>query len=114
MELLTSSELLQVDPLQGLENGIAAGIGIFSLLLLALSITAYRKTHIKQIIYAIIIFGLFAVQLSLDYLDNAFNTLDSPVTDAIIDELTLAILVFFFLEIVRTKIGADFGHNLAR
>jgi hypothetical protein len=43
--LLTLSALLfEIDLYEGLENAIAAGIGAFSLLLLALSITAYRKT----------------------------------------------------------------------
>jgi tryptophan-rich sensory protein len=101
--LLSSSEVLQIDLFHGLEHGIVAGIGIFSVLLLALSITAYRKTHIKQTIYAIVIFALFAIQLTIDYFDNIFSVLDSPITDAVIDSLTLAILVLFFIAIVRTK-----------
>jgi len=103
--LLTSlsSVILQIDPFEGIENVIAAGIGAFSLLLLALSITAYRKTGLRITIYAIIIFALFAIQQLLDYLDNIYSSLDTPITDIIISALTLAILVLFFLAIVRTK-----------
>jgi hypothetical protein len=92
------------DPFEGLENALALGIGIFSILLLALSITAYRKTGLKLTIYAIIIFPLFAIQQFLDFVDDIFVTLDVPVTDVIISSLTLAILLLFFLAIVRTRI----------
>jgi hypothetical protein len=98
-----SSVILQFDPFEGLENAIASGIGIFSLLLLALSITAYRKTGLRITIYAMIIFALFAIQQLLDYLDNTYDSLDTPITDVTISALTLAILVLFFLAIVRTK-----------
>ena len=98
------SVILEIEPFEGLENAVALGIGIFSILLLALSITAYRKTGLKLTIYAIIIFALFAIQQTIDFADDIFVTLDVPITDVIISSLTLAILVLFFLAIVRTKI----------
>jgi len=94
-----------MDTYEGLENLIAAGISVFAVLLLALSITAFRKTGLKMTIYAIIIFALFFIQQLLDYLDNIFSSLDNPVTDISISALTLAILVIFFLAIVRPKIS---------
>ncbi|HEX9317299.1 MAG TPA: hypothetical protein VF884_00015 [Nitrososphaeraceae archaeon] len=105
LTLLTilSSIMLEFDPFEGIENIIAAGIGIFSLLLLALSITAYRKTRLKIIIYAMIIFALFGIQQLLDYMSNVYSSLDTPITDVTISGLTLAILVLFFLAIVRSK-----------
>ena len=99
------SLLLQMDTYEGLENLIAVGISVFAVLLLALSITAFRKTGLKMTIYAIIIFALFFIQQLLDYLDNIFSSLDNPVTDISISALTLAILVIFFLAIVRPKIS---------
>jgi hypothetical protein len=98
------SVISDIDTYERLENGIALGIAIFSLLLLALSVTAFKKTGLRVTIYAIIIFALFAVQQFLDYLDNIFVELDIPITDVIISSMTLAILVLFFLAIVRTKI----------
>jgi hypothetical protein len=88
-----------------LENGISLGIAIFSILLLALSITAFKKTGLQVTIYAIIIFALFAIQQILEYLEEIFITLDTPITDVISSSMTLAILVLFFLAIVRTKIS---------
>jgi hypothetical protein len=98
------SVILEIEPYEGLENAVALGIGIFSLLLLALSITAYRKTRLKLTIYAIIIFALFAIQQTIEFLEDTFSSLDTPITDVTISSLTLAILVLFFLAIVRTKI----------
>ena len=107
LTLLTSlsSFILEIESFEGLENGIALGIAIFSILLLALSITAFKKTGLKVTIYAIIIFALFAIQQILDSLDDIFITLDTPITGVIISSMTLAILVLFFLAIVRTKIS---------
>ena len=102
--LTLSGVLLDTELFDGLENGIAVGIGIFSLILLALSITAFKKTHLRVIIYAIIIFALFAIQQLFDYFENMIPELDTPVTDVLVDSLTLAILVLFFLAIVRTRI----------
>jgi hypothetical protein len=95
----------EMDSFESLENGIALGIAIFSLLLLALSVTAFKKTGLRVTIYAIIIFALFAIQQISEYLEEIFLTLDTPITDVIISSMTLAILVLFFLAIVRTKIS---------
>jgi Na+/glutamate symporter len=99
------SVISEIDSFDRLENGIALGIAIFSILLLALSITAFKKTGLKVTIYAIIIFALFAFQQILDFLDDIFITLDTPIIGVIISSMTLAILVLFFLAIVRTKIS---------
>lgn len=80
---------------------IKIGIMAFSLLLLGLSITAYRKTALKGIIYAAIAFGLFAVQLFFDYLEDAVEGWEQPYNDVIFYAMTLAILVLFFLAVVR-------------
>ncbi len=99
------SFISQIDSFEGFEKAIALGITVISLLLLALSVTAYRKTHLKITIYAIIIFALFAIQQFIDYLDDIFVELDIPITDVVISSLTLTILAVFFLAIVRTKIN---------
>jgi hypothetical protein len=99
------SVISQIDSFEGLENAIALGITAISLLLLALSVTAYRKTRLRVTIYAIIIFALFAIQQFIDYLDNIIVALDNPITDVVISSLTLTILALFFLAIVRTKIS---------
>src|SRR6185312_3824599 len=103
--LTLSAVLLEIDLYEGLENGIAAGIGAFSLLLLALSITAYRKTGLRLVLYGITIFALFAFQQFLDYTQNIFPEFDTPEVSALVDSLTLLILFMFFLAIVRSKVN---------
>jgi hypothetical protein len=80
---------------------IKIGIAAFSLLLLGLSISAYRKTALKGIVYAAIAFGLFAVQLFFDYAEDAIEGWEQPFNDVIFYAMTLGILVLFFLAVVR-------------
>ena len=84
-------------------EGIIYVIGaIFSVALLALSISAYKNTGLKKIKYAIVAFGLFAAFLLYEYLENAFKvSFNTPYTDIIEPSMTLAILVLFFLAIIR-------------
>lgn len=101
---LAQSEELAVDPGEAYEpivQLIKIGIAAFSVLLLGLSISAYKKTALKGIIYAAIAFGLFAVQLFFDYLEDAVEGWEQPYNDVIYYAMTLAILILFFLAVVR-------------
>jgi hypothetical protein len=82
---------------------IKIAIAAFSIRLLALSISAFKKTAVRNIIYAAFAFGLFAVQLFFDYLNDAIAGFEQPYSDVIFYAMTLAILVLFFLAIVRRK-----------
>jgi hypothetical protein len=63
---------------------------------------AYRRARLKKIIFAAIAFSLFAVQLILDSLEVSFGLLEeTPIIDILTSSMTLAILVLFFLTIVR-------------
>lgn len=87
-----------------LESAILAATGIFSLLLLALSILAYRRTGLRKIIFAAIAFSIFAIQLILSSLEETFGILEEPpIGDILTASMTLAILVMFFLAIVRKE-----------
>jgi hypothetical protein len=87
-----------------LESVILAATGIFSLLLLALSILAYRRTGLRKIIFAAIAFALFAIQLILGSLEETLRILEEPpIGDILIASMTLAILVMFFLAIVKRE-----------
>jgi hypothetical protein len=102
----TGTELAgpEVDPEEAYEpivQLIKIGIAAFSLLLLGLSISAYRKTALKGIIYAAVAFGLFAVQLLFDYAEDAVEGWQQPFNDVIFYAMTLAILVLFFMAVIR-------------
>jgi hypothetical protein len=100
--LITTLELfLQTEVFEDVETVIMAVTGIFSLLLLALSISAYRKTGIKKIIYAAAAFALFGIQLLFESLEEVIEVLDTGFGSIITSSMTLAILVLFFLAIVQ-------------
>ena len=94
----------EIDPGEAYEpivQLIKIGIAAFSFLLLGLSISAYRKTALKGIIYAAVAFGLFAVQLLFDYAEDAIEGWEQPFNDVIFYAMTLAILVLFFMAVIR-------------
>jgi hypothetical protein len=100
---LIGIEQMEVEPYEPITQAIKIAIAAFSLLLLALSISAYKKTALKRILYAAVAFGLFAIQMFFDYLEDAIEAFDTPYTDIIFFGITLAILVLFFMAIVRKK-----------
>lgn len=99
--ILFSGLFLQTDIFENIETIIVTVTGIFSLLLLALSISAYRKTGLKKVIYAAIAFALFGIQLLFESLEDTFEVLDTGYGSVITSSMTLAILVLFFLAIVQ-------------
>jgi hypothetical protein len=84
-----------------MEQIIKIGITAFSVLLLGLSISAYRKTALKGIVYAAVAFGLFAVQMLFDYMGDAIKAFDTPFNDIVFSGITLIILALFFMAIVK-------------
>ena len=103
MLLLAFSRLLlqQSDLFENVETIIIAITGIFALLLLALSISAYRKTGLKKIIYAAAAFALFGIQLLFEVMEETFEFLDTGYGSVVTSSITLAILILFFLAIVQ-------------
>jgi hypothetical protein len=96
-------EQMEVEPYEPITQVIQIAIAAFSLLLLGLSISAYKKTSLKGILYAAVAFGLFAIQIFFDYLEDAVEAFDTPYSDIIFYGMTLAILVLFFVAVIRRK-----------
>jgi hypothetical protein len=96
-----SALLLQTQVFEDIETAIIAVTGIFSLLLLALSISAYRKTGLRKILFAAAAFALFGIQLLFESFEDTFEILDTGVGSVITASMSLAILVLFFLAIVQ-------------
>jgi hypothetical protein len=96
-------EQTEFEPYEPITQAIKIAIAAFSLLLLGLSVSAYRKTHLRRLVYAAVAFGLFALQLFFDYLEDAIPAFDTPYSDIIFFGITLAILILFFMAIVKKK-----------
>jgi len=100
--MILSKISLQVEQF-GIGDGLEIGIGIVSIVLFALAITAYRNTGIKKILFAAAAFGLFAIQLLVDALEDSMGILAEEVVDIFIPLITLAILILFFVAIVKKR-----------
>ena len=100
--MILSKLFLETEP-SGIETGIELGIVVFALVLFALSITAYRNTKIKKILFAAAAFVLFAIQLFVDSIEDYLTFLDEEITGIIVKLMTFAILVLFFVAIVKKR-----------
>jgi len=100
--MIFSKLFLEIEPF-AIDDGLEIGIGIFSIILFALSITAYRNTGIKKILFAAAAFGLFAIQLLVDSLEDYIEFFEEGITDILVALITLAILVLFFVAIVKKR-----------
>lgn len=75
---------------------------VLSLVLLGLSVTAYRNTNLKKTLFAIIIFALFAFQHIINYVDaKVMDIMPDDIRFALFSSVSLAILVLFFVTIVK-------------
>ena len=101
LQIMFSGLLLQTEFFDSIESAIQAATGIFSILLLALSISSYRRTGFNKIKYSAAAFALFAVQLLFESLEDTFEVLDTGYGSVLASSMTLAILVLFFLAIVQ-------------
>lgn len=84
-----------------LENLETLLIGVFSIVLLLLSISTYQKTGLKNILYAAAAFALFAFDVFLEFIIERYYSITYPMQDFLHTSITLAILGLFFISIVK-------------
>lgn len=98
MEFLTTET-----PFLELIESILYIIGtIFAAILIALSISAYRNTRLRKLLYAIVAFLLFGIFLFYEFLEHSMS-LENTFTEIVIPFMGLSILVLFFMAIVNKK-----------
>jgi hypothetical protein len=96
--------LAQVGPYDGIVEVVRVGIAALSLLLLALSFSAYRRTGIRGLLYAAVSFGLFAVLIVFEFLEDAVGgPFGAPYNEITSSGIILVILLLFFMAIVKGK-----------
>ncbi len=95
-----------VSPLLDFEQGFETrevldfAIAIFALVLLALSLSAYRKTRLKRLLLVSIAFGLFAVEVGIRQLDVFVFAVGLQTEAVLVAVMEFIILLLFFLAIV--------------
>lgn len=87
----------------GEEAGTAAllnvAVGVFAIVLLVLSLSAYRRTRLRRLVLVSAAFGFFAASVAVRNLEIfIFPTLD--VDEVLVAILELVTLLLFFLALV--------------
>lgn len=104
---MTPEHLLQViSPLVNFDDRLESqevldgAVGLFALVLLALSLSAYHKTHLRRLLMVSAAFGLFAVDVAVRQLDSLVFAVGYQTDQIITTALELVILLLFFLAVV--------------
>ena len=100
--MILPSIFMSIEEFQ-IDGFLEVGIGIFSILLFALSITAYRNTGIKKILFAAAAFGLFGIQVLVDSLESYLGLIPEDIADITVPLITFVILILFFVAIVKKR-----------
>ncbi len=100
VHILFASPLVEID--QGFETRevLDFAIATFALILLGLSVSAYRKTRLRRMLLVSIAFGLFAVEVVIRQLDDFVFTLAAQTEQIVVAVMEFFILLLFFLAIV--------------
>ena len=75
-------------------------IAIFALVLLALSLSAYRKTNLRRLLLVSGAFGLFAVEVGIRQLDSFVFAIGFQTEQILVAVMEFIILLLFFLAVV--------------
>lgn len=92
---------LQIEFIGIVENFETLLIGIFSIVLLLLSISSYKKTKLRNILYAATAFALFAFDMFLELIIERYYSITYPLQDLLHTSIILAILGLFFMSIIK-------------
>jgi hypothetical protein len=92
--------VLEMDSYHALEMILYIMGSVLGAFLIGLSISAYRKSGLHKLKYAIVAFSLFSVFLIYEYVEHLLF-LESPIADIMIHVTGLSILAFFFMAIIK-------------
>ena len=79
---------------------LSLAVGVFAVILVVVSLFAYRRTKISSLLLVSIAFALFALKTFIHHLDIFIFKWGTSVENTIFTGLDFAILVLFFLAIV--------------
>ena len=82
-----------------LDEILSIAVGIFALVLLAITLIAYRKTNLTRLLLVSAAFGLFAAKTIVRHLGLFIFNWGANVTDLAFTAIDFAILVLFFLAV---------------
>lgn len=100
MHSMLISPLVDVDEGFETQEALDVAIAIFALVLLALSLSTYRKTRLRRLLLVSGAFGLFAVEVLIRQLDDFVFEVGFQTEQIVLAAMEFIILLLFFLAIV--------------
>ena len=94
------SPLVEIDEGFDTQEILDIAIAVFALVLLALSLSAYRKTRLRRLLLVSGAFGLFAVEVLIRQLDDFVFNVGFQTSLIVVAVMEFVILLLFFLAIV--------------
>ena len=97
---------LFVSPLVDIDEGFETqevldfAIAIFALVLLALTLSAYRRTRLRRLLVVSAAFGLFAIEVGIRQLDAFVFAVGAQTDQLVVGGMEFVILLLFFLAVV--------------
>jgi hypothetical protein len=99
--LLAAPSLLDLGEGFEIEEILEVAVAALAVVLLALSLSAYRKTRLSRLLIVSAAFGLFAVDVFVRQLDFFVFAVGVETDEIITTLMEFVILVLFFLAVTR-------------
>ena len=101
--LFITSLLASFDQAAESQELLDFAVGAFAILLLFLTISAYRKTRLRRLLIVSVAFALFAVEVAVRQLDVLAVSIGYQNVEVVTSLLDFLILLLFFLAVVVKK-----------
>jgi hypothetical protein len=79
------------------------GSGLIALILLFISLLAYRRIKQKRILFVSAAFALYVIKIIAEHVEIFSPNLDTSLLDLLLSFIDFAILLLFFLAVVRNE-----------
>lgn len=100
MTPLILAQLLDVDTGFETQELLEVAIAAFAVVLLLVTLSAYRKTRLRRLILVSAAFGLFAVEVGILQLDDFVFAVGYETDQVVVAVMEFAILLLFFMAVV--------------
>lgn len=87
----------------GMDEVLSLAVGLFALILLAISLASYHKTGLRRMLLISGTFGLFAAKTLFHHVGIIFLNWGAQTEDIVFTAMDLLILILFFLAITTRK-----------
>jgi hypothetical protein len=83
-----------------LDEIFSLAVGGCAIILLTITLIAYRKTNLTRLLLVSVAFGLFALKTVVRHLDLLIFNWGAQTTDLLYTAIDLVILILFFLAVI--------------